>query len=160
RSHPHAKDRASSPANGLVLLGLRSLAGAPVVGAPPAQPPSPAAIAFFETKVRPVLVENCFGCHGPAKQRGGLRADSRAALLAGAAQGAAVVPGEPDRSLLVKAVRQEDADLKMPPKKKLSARQIADIAEWVRAGAPWPGDTAASPARPAGEFQVSDRDRG
>ncbi len=132
---------------------------APAVGAaPPAA--SPAALAFFETKVRPVLAENCFKCHGPQKHQGGLRLDSRAALLAGGDQGPAVVPGEPERSLLIKAVRHQDDDLKMPPTKKLSPRQIDDLAQWVRLGVPWPGADQAPPAtRSAGEFQIRDGNR-
>jgi mono/diheme cytochrome c family protein len=129
-----------------------------LTGPAQAAPPEPA--AFFETKVRPVLADHCFKCHGPDKQRGSLRLDSRAALLKGGDQGPAVVAGEPERSLLVKAVRHEDDDLKMPPTKKLSQRQIDDLVQWVRMGVPWPGsDAAAPPPRTGGEFQVTDKDR-
>src|SRR5262245_21626870 len=69
----------------------------------PAQP-SPAAIQFFENKVRPLLVENCFKCHGDKKPKAGLRLDSRAAILEGGDSGPAIVPGDPAKSLLVKAV--------------------------------------------------------
>jgi hypothetical protein len=142
------------------VLGLLTAAAPPACAAPPSPPASPAAVAFFETKVRPVLADNCFKCHGPKKHQGGLRLDSRAALLAGGDQGPAAVPGEPERSLLVKAVRHQDEDLKMPPTMKLSARQIDDLVQWVRLGVPWPGaDQTAPPSRPAGEFQVGDRDR-
>src|SRR4051794_16133509 len=101
--------------------------------------PSPEAVQFFEAKVRPVLVENCFSCHGEKKQRGGLRLDSRSAILEGGDQGPAVVPGEPEKSLLVKAIGHEDKDLKMPPNKKLAKEQVADLTRWVKLGAPWPG---------------------
>src|SRR6266404_3848678 len=77
-----------------------------------------AAAELFESKVRPVLAENCFSCHGPDKQKGGLRLDSRAALQQGAGGEPVVVPGDPGKSLLIKAVRHE-GDTKMPPKKKL-----------------------------------------
>jgi hypothetical protein len=114
---------------------------------------------FFETHVRPVLADSCFRCHGPVKQRGGLRLDSRAALLAGGDRGPAVVPGDPDKSPLIQAIRHAD-DLKMPPSKKLPAPQIADLTRWVRLGAPWPGaDEAAPTTVRRGEFHITDRDR-
>src|SRR5687767_13665475 len=105
----------------------------PVFGLLLGQPPAPCAAAdpqpdaagaeFFEKKVRPLLSENCQSCHGPDKQKGGLRLDTRPAVLAGGDSGPAVVPGEPDKSRLVKAVRYS-GDLKMPPKEKLSAEQV------------------------------------
>ncbi|MBM3982249.1 MAG: DUF1553 domain-containing protein [Planctomycetes bacterium] len=101
------------------------------VGAPPD------AVAHFEKKVRPVLVEKCVSCHGPEKQKGGLRVDSRAALLLGGDRGPALVPDKPDKSLLLQ-VLAHDGEVKMPPKNKLPADQIAALREWVRAGAPWP----------------------
>ena len=73
-----------------------------------AEAPPREAVEFFEAKVRPVLVENCFGCHGPKKQFAGLRLDSRVAILKGGDNGPAAVPGDPDKSLLVKAVRHAD----------------------------------------------------
>ena len=91
----------------------------------------------FEKKVRPVLVGKCIVCHGPEKQSGGLRVDSRAALLTGGERGAALVAGKPDESLLLRALAH-DGDLKMPPKKKLADADIAAIREWVRLGAPFP----------------------
>ena len=95
------------------------------------------ASAFFEAKVRPVLADSCFKCHGPTKQSGGLRLDSRAALLEGGDAGPAVVAGEPDKSPLVLAVRYH-ADNKMPPKGKLPDPAIESLSNWVRMGAPWP----------------------
>ena len=96
---------------------------------------------FFEKRIRPVLHEHCVECHGAKKQKGGLRLDSRAAILEGGETGAAVVAGKPDESLLLKAVRQVDKDLSMPPAKagpKFADAVIADIAEWIKAGAVWP----------------------
>ena len=90
-------------------------------------PPSGAAIDFFETSVRPVLVESCQKCHGPGKQASGLRVDSREAMLKGGDTGAAVVPGKPAESLLVQAVEQAHDDLKMPPKRKLKDPEIAAL---------------------------------
>src|SRR3954447_11431548 len=75
--------------------------------------------AAFETRVRPVLAGTCFPCHGGRKTSGGLRVDSREALIKGGNSGPAVVPGEPAVSRLVQAVRHSDADLKMPPGGKL-----------------------------------------
>src|SRR5258708_19141073 len=80
--------------------------------------PDPTAVEFFEKKVRPVLAEHCFACHSTTakKKRGGLMLDSRAAVLKGGDTGPAVHPGEPEKSLLIKAVRYADPDLRMPPK--------------------------------------------
>src|SRR5947208_861132 len=88
------------------------LLAAPAVAA---DKPSPEAVEFFETKVRPVLTENCYSCHGEKKQSGGLRLDSKDALLKGGDTGPALVPGKARESLLVRAIRHE-GELKMPPK--------------------------------------------
>src|SRR5437868_1178338 len=90
----------------------------------PAAPPVPAGQAdFFESRVRPVLAEHCFPCHGPKKQKSGLRLDSRAALLQGGDSGPAVLPGDAEKSLLVRAVRHDGA-VKMPPKGKLPPETV------------------------------------
>jgi hypothetical protein len=94
---------------------------------------------FFETNVRPVLVDTCGKCHGPTKQHGGLRLDSRAAALAGGDHGAAVVPGKPTDSRLIAAVRRA-GELKMPPDKPLADKHVAALVRWVELGAPWPAD--------------------
>src|SRR5438046_1194984 len=93
--------------------------------------------AFFESKVRPVLEKHCFLCHGGAKVRNNLRLTSRQSLLEGGDHGPAIVPGDPDRSLLIRAVRYT-GNFHMPPKGKLEDRHIADLVEWVKRGAPWP----------------------
>src|SRR5215217_21 len=91
----------------------------------------------FETEVRPLLVERCFECHGPeGKPKGGLRLISREAILKGGDSGPAAVPGQPDQSLLIAAVRYDD-EPKMPPKSRLSDRQVAALTRWVAAGLPW-----------------------
>ncbi|MBM3992639.1 MAG: DUF1549 domain-containing protein [Planctomycetes bacterium] len=101
--------------------------------------PTPAAIQFFETKVRPVLAANCFECHGEKKQKRDLRLDSLSAILQGGDNGPAIVPGHPEKSLLIKAINH-DGETKMPSKsKKLPKEQIDAITQWVRMGAPWPG---------------------
>jgi cytochrome c553 len=103
----------------------------------PAQSAGPAA-DHFEKKVRPLLANRCWKCHGAQKTKGKLRLDTAEGLARGGASGRVVVPGRPDESLLLQAVRQT-GDLKMPPKEKLKAQEIADLAAWVKAGAVWPG---------------------
>jgi len=98
---------------------------------------------FFEKKVRPVLAENCYQCHGPEKQKAGLRLDSAANVRKGGESGPPVIPGEADKSLLVKAVRQADAELKMPPTGKLPDTAIDDLVAWIKMGAPYPEGTVA-----------------
>jgi Protein of unknown function (DUF1553)/Protein of unknown function (DUF1549)/Planctomycete cytochrome C len=107
--------------------------------------PTAEASAFFEAKVRPVLADSCFKCHGPTKQSGGLRLDSRASILEGGDAGPAVVVGEPDKSPLVLAARHE-GELKMPPKGKLSEPAVESLSNWVKMGAPWPDAPAPSTA--------------
>ncbi|MCS7044753.1 MAG: PSD1 and planctomycete cytochrome C domain-containing protein [Gemmataceae bacterium] len=108
---------------------------------------APAAIEFFERRVRPVLAEHCFSCHGPEKQRGGVRLDGRAHLVRPRDAGPLVVPGLPDKSALIRALRHE-GEIKMPPKGKLAPGQIDDIATWIRQGAAWPADNN-EPSTPA-----------
>lgn len=96
---------------------------------------------FFERKVRPILAAHCVSCHGPKKQKGELRLDSRAGFAAGGQTGALVKPGEPDKSLIVQVIRY-DGDIKMPQKGKLPDAEIATLTEWVKGGAPWPEDGA------------------
>jgi hypothetical protein len=103
---------------------------------PPRAPASPGE-EFFETKVRPILVEHCINCHGPKKQQAELRLDTRASFLKGSDSGPIVVAGNPDKSSLIRAVRH-DGDIKMPPKGKLPPERIADLETWVKMGAPWP----------------------
>ncbi len=107
-------------------------------------PPKAEQIRFFENSVRPLLVKHCLKCHGDKKQWGGLRLDSREALLRGGDTGAAIVSGKPNESLLIRAVRHEDEDLKMPKEGKLTARQIADLIRWIEMGAPFPESTSAT----------------
>jgi hypothetical protein len=105
---------------------------------------------FFEARIRPVLAEHCYSCHSQAakKQRGGLLLDSREGVRAGGDSGPVIVPGKPDESLLVKAVRHASAELRMPPKGKLPDTVIADFEKWVKLGAPDPRGKA--PATSAG----------
>ena len=105
---------------------------------------------FFEAKIRPVLANNCYACHASSAQsQGGLRVDSREAMLRGGGRGAAVVPGDPDKSWLIRAVRQTDPALKMPMGGKLSDTEVEDLVSWVKSGAVWPGSAAGTAAVPA-----------
>ena len=119
-------------------------------------------LAFFESKIRPLLAEHCYSCHSAKaeKLKGGLYVDSLEGLLKGGDLGSALIPGDAEKSLLIKAVRYTDADLQMPPKgKKLSDRQIADLTRWVKAGAPWP-ETDKAIARPAKTtHEITEKDK-
>lgn len=97
-------------------------------------PPSPG--EFFAARVRPLLVRNCLSCHMDSP-KGGLRLDSRDALLKGGVSGPAIIPGDPHDSLLIKTVRTNDPRTKMPPDQALSENEIADLVEWVKKGALW-----------------------
>jgi len=112
----------------------------------PSDKPTPEGIEFFEKKVRPVLVKHCYSCHSAEakKIKGELRLDTRDAVLKGGSSGPAIVPGDPDKSLLIQAVRHAEETLKMPKDSKLKAEEIAALEEWVKRGAPDPrtGDTS------------------
>ena len=116
--------------------------------------PDSAGLEFFESKIRPVLVDHCYKCHSKdaEKVKGNLRLDTREGVLKGGDTGPAIVAGDPEKSLLIKAVRYTDEDLRMPPPKKggkLSAEQIANLEAWVKMGAPDPRSApAAAPAGP------------
>src|SRR3954469_19160993 len=97
----------------------------------------PAGADFFETKVRPLLAAHCWECHGPDKQKSGLRLDSRQAILKGGDTGPAMMVGKPEESPLVEAIGY-DGPVQMPPKGKLSKAEIASLSDWVKRGAPWP----------------------
>jgi hypothetical protein len=101
----------------------------------------PAGIEYFESNIRPILVDNCYPCHSgkSVKVKGGLLLDTREGLLKGGDTGPAIKPGDVEESLLIKAVRYTDEDLRMPPKnKKLTAAQISSLEAWVKMGAPDP----------------------
>ena len=98
---------------------------------------SPEAIDFFESRVRPILVDHCIKCHGSKKQSSNLRLDSREAALKGGDSGPSLVPSNPEGSLLIQAVARTHEELKMPPDGKLPESSIAIIRQWVALGAPW-----------------------
>lgn len=95
-------------------------------------------VSRFADDVLPLLASKCLSCHGPDQQDGELRLDSLSAARAGGARGPAVVPGDPGKSLLVQAISFGNPDLQMPPKQKLSQREIDLLVDWIRAGAIWP----------------------
>jgi hypothetical protein len=108
----------------------------------------PAHLEFFETQVRPLLVEHCYKCHSEdaaraGKLKGGLLLDTRDGVQKGGDDGAVVTPGKPDESSLIKSVRYTDEHLQMPPKQRLSAEQVAVLEKWVALGAPDPRDRKA-----------------
>jgi hypothetical protein len=122
-------------------------------------PPDAAGFPFFETKVRPILAEHCYRCHGPDSGAGKaeLRVDSLESLLRGGVSGPAIVRGEPDRSPLILAVRHE-GEVSMPPKKRLAPAEIAALTAWVKMGAPWPAAAKISkPVPEAGNLPAGDK---
>jgi cytochrome c553 len=139
-------------------IGSGSGAGTGATTAAPAI--SDADLKFFETKIRPVLATSCYECHGPTgRPRGGLRLNTREALQQGGRTGPAVVGGDLDASLLIKAMRFDDEGLQMPPKGKLADSVVADFEEWVRRGAPFPA-TIAKPTDKATELAPGAEDAG
>jgi hypothetical protein len=124
-----------------------------------AQTPSREGIEFFEKKIRPVLVANCYQCHSAQakKPQGGLLLDSRESLLKGGMSGQpAVVPGDPDKSLLIRAIRYADPKLQMPLGGKLPDRVIQDFEEWVKMGAPDPRAGEVAPAVASQPYDFED----
>jgi len=123
-----------------------------------AAPPLPGGPAdFFETRIRPLLANKCFACHTDAKL-GGLRLDSRDAIVRGGKTGPAIVPGKPEESLLIQAVSRRHERLKMPPTDPLAEPEVADLAAWVKMGAVWPS-TPATDAPKAGGYVISPEKR-
>ena len=98
----------------------------------------------FEKEVRPILASRCLTCHGPEKQKGGLRLDSRASALKGGSSGPAVVPGKLEESVLIEAINYGDL-VQMPPKSMLPPKEIAALTRWVERGAAWPEEEAPKP---------------
>src|SRR5881628_3634300 len=121
---------------------------------------SPLQIEFYEKQVQPILTENCYKCHSHQadKIKGEFVLDSREGLLKGGETGPAIVAGEPEKSLLIKAVRQVDEDLQMPPKKKLSDEQIATLSKWIKIGAPY-SEATPPVAGPPKSKKITDEDR-
>jgi hypothetical protein len=145
---------------GVKALAVAALAATLARGADPAVVPIPVApqalsaddTAFFEARIRPVLSERCYKCHSRLadKIKGGLMLDTREGMIHGGDTGPAIVPGKPEDSLLLDAIGYKDADLQMPPKgDRLSDREVADLTEWIRRGAPDPRSLVAKGGNPA-----------
>jgi mono/diheme cytochrome c family protein len=126
----------------LWLLGVVVLGGA---GGTAFAADAPEGIAFFEQKVRPLLVAKCYECHAAdaKKIKGDLLLDTKAGWVKGGEAGPVIVPGKPDESLLIQAVRYDHATIKMPPKGKLATAEIDALVQWVTMGAPDPREGAA-----------------
>ena len=116
-----------------------------------ADAPDVTAVEFFEKQVRPILVDHCQECHCAADVNGGLRLDSGPAVRSGGDSGPAVVPGDPESSNLILAVRYRNPDLQMPPKGRLTEDQISVLEKWVTIGVPDPRTESPNPPdRPTG----------
>jgi hypothetical protein len=119
---------------------------------PPARIAASSDLELFEKHVRPLLVNTCGECHGVDTQEADLRLDSREALLNGGTSGAAIVPGDAEKSLLIQAVRRT-GDLQMPPEESLAPDQIAHLEHWVERGAPWTiGDAVTADRREKAQY--------
>lgn len=92
---------------------------------------------LFERRIAPLLEQHCKKCHGGDRTRNGLSVASRESLLKGGERGPAIVPGKPEKSLLIEAIRYEGKRVRMPPAGKLTTEQIADLEEWIKSGARW-----------------------
>jgi hypothetical protein len=115
-----------------------------------AEKPTPEGVEFFEKKIRPVLVDNCYKCHSPAadKIRGGLALDTRDGLRKGGDKGVVIVPGDPKKSRLIQALHHTGDEVKpMPPKEKLPDQVVADFETWVKMGAPDPREAGTKIAK-------------
>ncbi len=141
----------------LCALFAHALNAAEVAETP--KEPSREELKFFENEIRPLLAENCYKCHGAEKQKGGLRLDGIGPMLVGGESGSpAIVPGKPDESVLIEAVRWDSYE--MPPSGKLDDAQVAKLTKWVELGAPWPGghgSVSDQPVRPAEKITEEDR---
>jgi hypothetical protein len=132
----------------LYAVGLLVLLTSPASAR--AQPPRE---SFFELEIRPVLTTVCLPCHGGKKIESGLAVNSRAALLRGGDHGPAIVPGDAELSLLIRAIRRTGDDLKMPPKQALPPAVVAAFAKWVAQGAVWPAANVDGPASQGAQSQ-------
>ena len=144
------------PLRPLPLLVLLVLPVCAASSAPNAAQPSAQQADFFERQIRPLLAERCYECHSAEKkQKGGLSLDTRDSVLRGGDTGPALVAGDPEKSLLIEAVRYKNHDLQMPPKKQLTAGEIKTLEDWVKMGAPDPRD-AAPPAKPGRVIDIAE----
>lgn len=139
-----------------ILLATAGFFYAPACADEPASQESPSseAIQFFEMKIRPLLADHCYECHGADAQESELRVDTLQGMLQGGLAGPSLIPGKPGGSLLLTAVRYHDNDLKMPPEGKLSDPQIADLVTWIETGAAHPDGHAAAPTQQGSDVDL------
>ncbi|WP_158820935.1 PSD1 and planctomycete cytochrome C domain-containing protein [Granulicella sp. S156] len=146
----------ATPAKTPAVTPVPSQPATSLVSTSPAGPASPQLVAeqeqFFETSVRPILVGKCYSCHASAA-KGGLRLDSRKALLQGGKDGAVVVPGHPETSMLSSAVHYGDSRLQMPPRLMLKPEQVASLDQWIKDGLIWPESASTSATEKVTEAQ-------
>src|SRR5260370_1314148 len=139
----------------LLVCALPDKLEIPLLGADN-PPTSKESEQFFKDKVRPILMQNCSPCHTDSAM-GHLRVDSRESLLKGGSRGPAIVPNDPDKSLMIQAVRQT-GELKMPKGGKLTPEQVQSLTDWVKMGAPWPRSKPVLTAS-ASQFKISSEQR-
>src|SRR5262249_37719582 len=112
-------------------------------------PPAAKGVMDFRRDIRPIFEARCLRCHGPEKQKSGLRLDSGAAALKGGDSGAVIVPGKSAASRLIHLVGGLEEDTPMPPTgKRLSAAEVGKLRAWIDQGAKWPKEKEAGPAQP------------
>ena len=141
----------------LLLAAVFAVIGSSIAAEETAKPTSEQ-LQFFESKVRPILVANCHKCHSGKEPKGDLSLDSRDGLLEGGETGEVVVPGQPEKSLLVEAINR--TSIEMPPDKKLADADIATLTEWVKLGAPWPEEPGSNgPMLRKTRGKITDEDR-
>ena len=142
-----------------LTISLLSLLIAIVAPASQTAAPQEASVQFFESKIRPILADQCYSCHSSSakKLKGELYLDNRDGLLKGGESGTSIVPGHPEQSRLIEAVEYKNVDLQMPPKDKLSDAQISDLTAWVKMGAPWPQETAVTGGTAKAGFDLQKR---
>ncbi len=152
RLPPH-RPAAPAFASRTLLCGVVWVLASPVFAQ---QSPPAAQVEFFEKHVRPVLVRHCYECHSATEDNGGLRVDSRQALLTGGDSGPAIIPGKPGESLLIEAVRYGNRDLQMPPRNALSPDQVSRLEEWIAMGAPDPRRVPVEPLPAMAGMSIED----
>lgn len=144
----------------ILLIGMMSLSSsaAPSVTNPSeVNLPDEANVLYFEKHIRPLFVQQCTSCHGPQKQKGGLRLDSPLAIMKGGDSGSIIKAGHPDQSLLYKAVSYQDDQLRMPPRGKLTVEQIDHIKQWIEGGATLPKETTPTSISSPAKFDLKER---
>ena len=141
---PHLPQRRTPPASLLLLTVVTIVTTGCTPSRPSGPPPPPNTPAFFTHDAQPIFREECIRCHGNLNHKGGLRLDSRAAILLGGKSGPILIPGHPEQSLLVTLIRHQNPTPHpgpMPPKGTLSEADIATITRWIQAGALIPKDS-------------------